>query len=414
MASPQLPAASRKSARRRGTIHDPRDYPLQGSPLDRTTAEVRALSASDRDAYFTDVLTALGQEIRHDHMALKTRIPFKKEMRDLRQLLTSPVDAFLLTDDRTYERNVLGKSAYGSTHAYWSRTQMWKMKTKMGDLQASLLRVDPKLVRMLARQYRPTNATLVFANPLLIPSMLQFLQFQHGSGTAFPPFHARFFADKYLPAEGGVVIDPCAGWGGRLLGTLCVPRDGAVRYVGCDPNRKNKFAYDGLTRRVTVWLKQEVRGTRSADLFYRPFEDWLRSAAANRYMGNADLVITSPPYFGAENYDPSSTKQSANRYTTYEKWRTKFYLPLVQGAYDLLKPDGVFVLNIANVREATRLEADARRLAKQVGFVGDGFYKLAMSLHPSLRKAKKQPHTVTVNGALLKYEPVFVFRKPSP
>ena len=198
-----------------------------------------------------------------------------------------------------------------------------------------------------------------------------------------------------------------------MLGTLCVPREGAVRYVGVDPNKNNRFAYEGLQRRVSIYLRQEIRGTRSAQMFYRPFEDWIRSATAQRFMGKADLCMTSPPYFGAENYDPDSSKQSANRYAAYEQWRTKFYLPLVKGAYDLLKPGGVFVLNIADVKEAMSLERDARRLAREVGFANDGFYKMATPLHPSLRKAKTRKfHKLVVNGKDMKYEPVFVFRKP--
>ena len=404
------PATSRKASRHAVEDHDRRDYPLQGTKLDITTAQVRAMTEPKQEDYFTQLLKALAREIRHDRMALKARKPFKNEMRDLRRLATSPTDAFLLTDDRTYKRNILGKGAYGGSHVYWSRQQIWKMKTKQGDLRERILRRDPKLVRMLVQQYRKPK--LVFMLPLVLPSVYQFLQFQQGNGTAFPPFHARFFADKYLPPEGGLVIDPCAGWGGRLLGTLCVPRAGAVEYVGVDPNRNNKFAYEGLTRRVTLWLRREIQGKRSARIYYRSFEEWIRSASATRYKGKADLIITSPPYFVAENYDPSSRKQSANRYTTYVEWRDHFYLPLMKGAYNLLKPNGVFVLNIADVREAKKLETDARKLAKQVGFVGDDFYKLAMSLHPALLKATKNKHHLSsVNGKVVKHEPVFVFRK---
>ena len=412
MPSTRLPRSSPSKRRVPPTAHDRRDYPLQGTALDRPTAVVRALPDATRQAYMEAVLKALAPEVRKGTMALKERTPFKTEMADLRRLALRPTDEFLLTDDRTGRRNVLGTGAHGKTHAYWSRQQMWKMATKMGDLRSLVLARDPRLVRSMLAQYRRDKSPL-FKDDAFLPSLLKFWQFQFGNGTAFPPFHARFFADRFLPAEGGVVIDPCAGWGGRLLGALCVPRDGAVRYIGVDPNKHNQFAYEGLERRITIWLRREIRGKRSATMFYRPFEEWIRSATAKRYHGTADLVLTSPPYFGAENYDPESSKQSANRYTAYEQWRAAFYLPLMQGAYDLLKRGGVFVLNIANVREATKLEADARRLAREVGFVSHEFYKLAMSIHPGIRKAtKRKHHMVAVNGSWLKYEPVFVFRKP--
>jgi hypothetical protein len=158
-------------------------------------------------------------------------------------------------------------------------------------------------------------------------------------------------------------------------------------------------------------LKKELPGERSAQIFYQPFEDWLKSKAAKELHGKADLVITSPPYFSAENYNPSNRKQSANRYSNYEKWRSHFYRPLVKGAFDLLKPNGTFVLNIADVAAAPRLERDARTLATEAGFSNGGFYKLAMSINPSQRVSKSARHTVMVDGSLFKYEPVFIFKK---
>ena len=86
---------------------------------------------------------------------------------------------------------------------------------------------------------------------------------------------------------------------------------------------------------------------------------------------------------------------------------------MVEGAYKLLKPGGVFVLNIADVKEAPKLERDARKLAYEAGFASAGFYKLAMSIGPTLRKAKSIRHVLVVNGKQFKYEPVFVFRKSS-
>ena len=63
--------------------------------------------------------------------------------------------------------------------------------------------------------------------------------------------------------------------------------------------------------------------------------------------------------------------------------------------------------------EAPRLERDARKLAAEVGFVGAGFYKLAMSINPAHRKAKIARHVVTVRGKQFSTRPVFVFRKPA-
>jgi DNA modification methylase len=126
-------------------------------------------------------------------------------------------------------------------------------------------------------------------------------------------------------------------------------------------------------------------------------------------MGKADLVMTSPPYYDAELYNDSNTKQSAKKFQTYEQWRDGFYTELIQGAYDLLKDGGVFVLNVANVKSAEKLESDARKIAKLVGFQDIGYYKLAMGVTPGTRQNVR--HSVIVDGALYKYEPVFCFRR---
>src|SRR5450759_1078825 len=79
------------------------DYPLQGSSLDVPISDVLALTDAERARYVRRLVVALGREIRADRMTLKARVPFKREMRDLRQLLTLPVDTFLYTNDKTYK-----------------------------------------------------------------------------------------------------------------------------------------------------------------------------------------------------------------------------------------------------------------------------------------------------------------------
>lgn len=393
------------------------DYALQGSEVDLPMAVVLGFTPNQRKRYINDLLRALAKEVRGDRLSLRRNVPFKKEMRDLRKIISAPADKYLFVDDKSRKRNVLGKGSPGGTHTYWSQNQMWKMKTKGGDLTQQIKTKAPSLVRKLDKLFDPNNSSKknFRTNPNAVRAALAFMQFDIGSGTAFPPFHARFFADKFLPKDAdGIVVDPCAGWGGRLLGTLLVNRKNHVHYYGTDPEIRNKDAYEGLTRRVNVWLKKELLGTRDATIFYEPFEDWIKTKKAKSLRNKVDLVITSPPYFAAELYNTKNDLQSANRYPEYEAWREQFYRKLLSGAFELLKPNGRFVLNIADVAEAPRLERDARKLAAEAGFVSDGFYKLAMSINPSQRKAGTVRHAVSVSGSLFKHEPVFVFRKPLP
>ena len=178
---------------------------------------------------------------------------------------------------------------------------MWKMATKGGDLRKQILGKSSRLTSSLQRLYDPLNkAKGGFRNSkkTAVQVALSYLQFDKGSGTAFPPFHAKYLADKYLPLEGDcVVFDPCVGWGGRMLGTLCVRRTSKVTYYGTDPERRNSPAYEGIQRRIDIYLRDEIKGKREAKISYQPFEEWIRSAKASRLFGKVDLVLTSPPYF---------------------------------------------------------------------------------------------------------------------
>ena len=394
------------------------DYPLQGSSLDLPLLSVLRMNDAQRSLYLKKVLHALHREIRQGTMALKTKVSPKKQLRDLRHLVRAPSDKFLFTDEKTFKRNVLGKYAPGVTHTVWSRTFMWQMVTTRRSLADDIAEQHPSLVKKLDALLdgkNPAMRKLREATVTAVQNILLFLQFDRRVNTAFPPFHAKFLADTFLPKEGDcLVVDPCAGWGGRLLGTLCVNRTATVRYFGIDPETRNKAAYENLLRRVQVYLKAEVKGPREADFSYRPFEDWITSPKANAMKGKVDLIMTSPPYFSAEHYNTTNARQSTNRYKTYEEWREKFYRALVHGAHDLLKPGGVAVFNIANVASAELLEKDARILAREAGFENAGFYKLAMSVTPWIRNhGRRIRHRVVVDGVTFRYEPVFVFRRPA-
>ena len=180
------------------------DYPLQDTRFDLSLDDVLALSAIERRQYVRDLVCALDTVIRRNEMALKRRTPFKDEMRDLRRLLRASTDTYLRLDQRTVKRNVLMTGAPGRTHAYWSRNEMWKMATRFGDLNAAVRGSYQQLLNRLDRLLDPTDKTKQTfrkGKADTLPAIYAYLQQQYNSGTAFPPFHARFFADRYLPKE---------------------------------------------------------------------------------------------------------------------------------------------------------------------------------------------------------------------
>jgi hypothetical protein len=389
------------------------DYPLQGTVFDLPLKTVLNYSESERNRFILRLVTALGKKIDSNEMALKKKISMQSEMRDLRKLVRSPYDKFLLTEEKTRKRNILGVGSHGGSHTEYSRKLMWRMATKQGDLANLIKKKDHRLIKKISQILDPSIINKeIFRNrnKSVVQNVLSFLQLNYAVGTAFPPFHARFFAETFLPNEGDcLVVDPCAGWGGRLLGIQSVNRTSHIHYVGVDPEKKLKESHDGIQRRIDKYLNRDIKGMRTSKVFYQPFEKWIATASAAKMFSNVDLVFTSPPYFSAEIYNTGNKRQSANSYPAYDVWREKFYRALVQGAYDLLKPGGYFVLNIANVASAKYLERDARLLAKDVGFKNVGFYKLAMSVTPGTKNTVR--HSIQVDKKLFKYEPCFCFQK---
>lgn len=195
----------------------------------------------------------------------------------------------------------------------------------------------------------------------------------------FRPGVAKAIVESFCP-EGGLVLDPCGGYGGRAAGTLAAGR----KYIGVDPHPKAKEAFEGLFA---------FTGSKDAKFYNVPFEDVSLGTV------KADLVFTSPPYFSAERYadDPS---QSWVRYKTWNVWREGFLVPLLTKAFSHLRPGGAFCLNIADVNgpdhKRVPLTGESVRIAKEIGYSHE-----ATLLMPLGRF-----------GKVTKAEPIFVLRKP--
>lgn len=386
-------------------------YPLQGTRFDVPTSDALAFSVGARRQWAAGIVRQWQRLAREDALAFCRHRTEHEEHRDLQRLIALPADAYLRLDERTHTRDVLMVGGPGRTHAHRTRHHRWQMVTTFGDLRGDL-RDRPDVVRRrLESLFDPSRKSKRIYRQrasALEAAMAHFRQ-HYNVATAFPPCHARFFADRHLPHDApSLVVDPCAGWGGRLVGTLLVERAHDVSYIGVDPNERNQAAYVGLLDSVRQ-VRAGRHGLRSACVHVAAFEDWLESSVAQELTGRADLVITSPPYAFAENYDAECSRQSANRYASYAAWRSGFYSTLCDGAFRLLKPGGTFVLNVADVPGAG-LELDAINLARSAGFEPSGYFKLAMNVTPGT-KAHTPRHWLKVDGKRWKFEPVFVWRK---
>ena len=128
------------------------------------------------------------------------------------------------------------------------------------------------------------------------------------------------------------VLDPCAGWGDRLVGALAY----GCSYVGVDPNRKMSDIYTRIINNYQ--LDSESTEKR---VITGAFEDV-------SVDGTFDLVFTSPPYYSWERYS-DDPEQSCHRYKSPAAWRTGFLQSLVEKSFAALCSGGHLAINISEV-----------------------------------------------------------------
>lgn len=141
---------------------------------------------------------------------------------------------------------------------------------------------------------------------------------------------------QYYKAE--KVLDPCAGWGGRMLGALAA----GASYVGCEPDPNTAKGLKGILDDTAI--PQAVRS--KARILEMPAEVGLPQLA--ELAEKFDLVLTSPPYFNLELY--TAGDQSTVRYTVWEDWTEKWLKPVILGCLARLKEGGTSCWSVKNFK----------------------------------------------------------------
>ena len=154
----------------------------------------------------------------------------------------------------------------------------------------------------------------------------------------FPPYVARQIIKQYARKGDCVcVLDPCGGWGGRMIGCASIPN---THYTYFEPATKT---YSGLCD-LSEWLRT-LQPSFSYSGVCEPYEEASRFNILLKKQ--YDLALTSPPYYDTEKYCDEETN-SLNRYKTFEEWVEGFYKPLILNTMKLLKEDAPFILNIGD------------------------------------------------------------------
>jgi hypothetical protein len=141
-----------------------------------------------------------------------------------------------------------------------------------------------------------------------------------GAISTFSPIRTMEVLDRWQPKI--ALLDPCMGWGGRLIGS-CVKN--IPQYIGLDTNTNLIQPYISLVD----FLKERTQTRIKLD-----FCDCLKyDYSTIRY----DMVLTSPPYFDIEVYRDMPK---------YMDWEMQFYIPFFRITFENLENGGVYIVNI--------------------------------------------------------------------
>lgn len=144
----------------------------------------------------------------------------------------------------------------------------------------------------------------------------------NGGVVGFPCSVAKAIVEKFTD-EGDMVVDPCAGWGGRLIGTVSIPNR---NYIGFEPWDKT---YQGLNN-IIDFLK-----LKNVSIINSDFD-------INRAPKSCSLIFTSPPYIDLEIY---------NKSINMDDWK-ELMTDIFRYAEKTLISGGFLILNLPRYLEA--------------------------------------------------------------
>jgi hypothetical protein len=154
-----------------------------------------------------------------------------------------------------------------------------------------------------------------------------------GSVVMFKSTTAKYMYKKYNATS---VLDPTAGWGGRMLGAWSL----GINYTGIDTNIEMVTAYNDMMDFLNAETGFDnalftVNNKAQLNMI------WQSCLDVDFSKIDYDFVLTSPPYINLEIYEHMTEWDSDKAF--YET----FFIPLWQKCVDNIKPGGHVCFNIS-------------------------------------------------------------------
>lgn len=238
-----------------------------------------------------------------------------------------------------------------------------------------------------------------------------------------------------------VVLDPSTGWGGRLLGLLScytemrkiyqekTGKSLRVVYLTTDPNLSITDRYKIIkddwfdviepdSNRKDFYLLNDVNGSETPE-----FYNFCKARIDKMGISGVNMGLTSPPYFNREMYSTDPGQSCVKYGSSYESWSHGFLKPTIENISKLLRTDGIFYMNIANINSGSKalpLEGDTVKYGEECGLECKEILKMLMATMTGNNKTSKGTGGNPTNGVTIKikgitktqkFEPIFLMRK---
>lgn len=138
------------------------------------------------------------------------------------------------------------------------------------------------------------------------------------------------------------VLDPCAGWGGRMLGCLSAGAD--TYYYGCEPDPNTARGLFNILDDNAIPVADRMRAT----IVELPAEIATGIFINTIPVPVFDMVLTSPPYYNLELY--TAGEQSTTNFPSWEEWCDKWLKKVILNCLASLKQDGVSCWSVKNFK----------------------------------------------------------------
>jgi hypothetical protein len=155
-----------------------------------------------------------------------------------------------------------------------------------------------------------------------------------GSVVMFKATTAKYLYKKYAATS---VLDPTAGWGGRMLGAWSL----GIDYTGCDTNIEMKPAYEDMMTFLTTDATTFGNGLFTRESSGKLQMLWDSCLDIDFSTIDYDFVLTSPPYVNLELYEHMTP------WETEEAFYKHFFIPLYYKCVTNIKSGGHVCFNVS-------------------------------------------------------------------